>query len=140
MSVEETQQTIQSYVDALLSGGDFAASFTEDVEWTTMETGERVRGREAVRDHIVALHTQAFDASPELRSIATSDGVAMLEAVFVGTQTAEFAGVPPTGASVRVAYAMSYDIVDGQISALRAYFPVGAIVAQLREAAAVTTV
>jgi hypothetical protein len=32
---------------------------------------------------------------------------------------------------------MSYDISDGKISALRAYFPIMALVQQLRDAAAV---
>lgn len=134
MSVEETQQTIQRYLDALMSGGDFASCFADDVEWTTMETGEQVHGREAVRDYIVTMHTQAFDAKPELRSLATADGLALLEAVFIGTQIAEFGGVPATGATVRVPYAMSYDIADGEISALRAYLPVHALLEQLRAA------
>lgn len=30
--------------------------FTDQVEWTTVETGEKIRGRGAVRDFIVALH------------------------------------------------------------------------------------
>jgi len=135
MSVEETQQTMQRYLDALLARGDFASCFADDVEWTTMETGDHVRGRDAVRDYIVAMHTQLFDAVPELRSVATSDGFAALEAVFVGTQIAEFGGVPATGASIRVPYAMAYDLVDDKITALRAYLPLHAMVEQLRAAA-----
>ena len=135
MSVEETEQTMQRYLDALLARGDFASCFADDVEWTTMETGEQIRGRDAVRDYIVAMHTQLFDATPELRGVATSDGYATIEAVFVGTQTAEFAGVPAAGASVRVPYAMAYDLVGDRISALRAYLPLQAMVEQLRAAA-----
>ena len=30
--------------------------FTDQVEWTTVETGEKIRGPDAVRDFIVALH------------------------------------------------------------------------------------
>ncbi|HEY6666207.1 MAG TPA: hypothetical protein VI036_13860 [Propionibacteriaceae bacterium] len=30
--------------------------FTDEVEWTTVETGEKIRGPDAVRDFIVALH------------------------------------------------------------------------------------
>ena len=135
MSLEETETTVRQYLDALLTGGDFAAFFADEVVWTTMETGEQIRGREAVRDFIIALHSQLFDASPELVSTEFADGVAGLEAVFVGTHTAEFAGVPATGATVRLPYSMFYDISGGKIVALRAYFPITALLHQLREAA-----
>lgn len=136
MSVEDTERTIRGYLDALLGGGDFASFFADDVRWTTMETGEEITGRTAVADFIVALHRRFFDASPELGSVTTSDGVAAIEAVFVGTHIAEFGDVPATGAAVRMPYSVAYDISDGQISALRAYFPIQALVETLREAAA----
>ena len=136
MSLEETESTVLQYLDALRNGGDFAAFFADDVTWTTMETGEQINGRAAVAEFIVALHSRFFDASPELSSVTTSDGVAAIEAVFVGTHIAEFGDVPATGASVRMPYAVAYDISDGQISALRAYFPIQGLVEKLREAAA----
>lgn len=137
MSVDETARTIREYLDTLLSGGDFAAFFADDVTWTTMETGDQITGRDAVRDFIVALHTQLFEASPEFGNVTTGDGVAALEAVFVGTHIAEFAGVPATGATVRLPYSVSYDIADGKITALRAYFPILGLIQQLKDAAAV---
>jgi steroid delta-isomerase-like uncharacterized protein len=136
MSVEETERTIRGYLDALLGGGDFASFFAEDVSWTTMENGDQISGRAAVADFIVALHRQLFDAKPELVSVTTADGTAAIEAVFAGTQIAEVADVPATGAVVRIPYSVAYDISDGQISALRAYFPIQGLVETLREAAA----
>lgn len=136
MSVEETESTVREYLDALLSGGDFASFFADDVVWTTMETGDQVRGREAVRDYILALHSQLFQASPELVNMTVADGVAGLEAVFAGTHIAEFAGVPAAGTAVRLPYSVFYDISGGRIGALRAYFPITALVQQLKDAAA----
>jgi steroid delta-isomerase-like uncharacterized protein len=135
MSLEETESTIRQYLEALRNRGDFASFFSEEVLWTTMETGDQIRGREAVRDFIIALHHQLFDASPELVSTTCADGVAGLEAVFVATHTAEFAGVPATGAAVRLPYSMFYDVSGGKIVALRAYFPITALLQQLGEAA-----
>ena len=135
MSMQETEQTIRDYLDALLNGGDFAAFFADDVGWTTMETGEEIRGRQAVKDFIVALHGQWFRASPELRNVTAADGVAAIEAVFAGTHIAEFAGIPATGATVRLPYAVSYDITAREIHSLRAYFPVLALIQQLKDAA-----
>ena len=92
MAVEATERTIQGYLDGLLSGGDFASYFSDDVVWTTMETGDQIHGREPVRDFIVALHTQWFQAAPELKSVAYADDSAGLEAVFAATHSGEFAG------------------------------------------------
>jgi len=135
MSVEETESTIRGYLDALLSAGDFASFFSDDVVWTTMETGERVQGRDAVKGFINALHNELFDAAPEVVNLTFTDGVAGLEAVFVGTHTAEFAGVPATGSPVRLPYSVFYDVADGAIPAVRAYFPMSALVQQLAGAA-----
>lgn len=135
MTVQETERTIGAYLDSLRSGGDFAAFFDEDVLWTTMETGDEIRGREAVRDYIIAMHTQVFHASPEPRSAAFADGVAALEAVFAGTHTGAFGPVQPTGATIRVPYAVFYDVSGDKITALRAYFPMLAVAQQLQAAA-----
>ena len=138
MSVEETERTLRAYVDTLVSGGDFSAFFADDVLWTTMETGEQIRGREAVRDHIVALHSQVFDASPELKGVVVGDGQVALEAAFIGKHVADFAGIAATGAEVRLPYAMFYEVTDGKITELRAYFPIAALVQRLGAAAAVS--
>jgi hypothetical protein len=62
MSVESTSQVMNDYLDALLKQEDFARYFADDIVWTTTETGDEVRGRDAVRDFIVVFHNQAFKA------------------------------------------------------------------------------
>ena len=136
MSLEATTETINAYLNALLNGGDFGQFFTENVRWTTMETGDEIQGRAAVRDFIIALHRELFDAKPEVRSVGIADGLAALEADFGGVHTGEFAGIAPTGAPVRVPYCVFYDVDEGGITALRAYMPVRQIVAELGAAAA----
>jgi SnoaL-like polyketide cyclase. len=49
----------------------------------------------------------------------------------------DFAGVAPTGAGVRLPYSVVYDVSDGKIDQLRAYFPIMALVQQLKDAASV---
>jgi ketosteroid isomerase-like protein len=129
----ETSEVMDGYLDALRTGGDFARFFAPDVVWTTMETGEQVHGRDAVRDHILGTHSRSFDAHPELVSLVTGDGAAMLEAVFIGRHVAPWEGVPATGREVRVPYAVAYEIAGGFITALHAYMPTGAMRAQLTE-------
>jgi predicted ester cyclase len=58
----------------------------------------------------------------------------MLEAVFVGRHTGEFLGIPPTGLDVRKPYCVAYDVAEGSITALRAYFPTASLLATLTEA------
>jgi predicted ester cyclase len=136
MTDDDTRTVMEDYLGALLSGADFERFFAPDVVWTTMETGEEVRGREAVRDYIVAMHTQIFHASPELRSLTVGDGIAALEAVFIGTHAGDFAGIPPTGAEVRLPYVVVYDVEDDRITALRAYLGIAALIERVRSAAA----
>jgi steroid delta-isomerase-like uncharacterized protein len=139
MTVDETRRVLGDYLDALLGGGDFAAYFADDVQWTTTETGEVISGADAVRDFITAFHTELFDASPEIGPTICGDGVAALEATFVGKHIAEFAGVAATGTQVRLPYSVFYELDDGKIMALRAYLPLSSLVEQLRGADALPT-
>jgi predicted ester cyclase len=134
MADTTTRDVMDEYLKALLHGSDFGRFFAPDVVWTTMETGAEVRGRDAVRHLILALHTQAFQAQPELVNLLTGDTTAMVEAVFVGTHVGDFAGLPATGLQVRWPYVVAYDVVGGLIIALRAYFPMTALRSQLAEA------
>lgn len=127
----ETSEVMNGYLDALRTQQDFARFFAPDVLWTTMETGEQIRGRDAVRSYIVEMHTRSFDAHPELVRLVTGDGTAMLEALFIGRHVDTWEGVPATGRDVRVSYVMAYDIDGGLITALRGYIPVAAMRAQL---------
>ena len=52
----------------------------------------------------------------------------------MGVHKGEFAGIPPTGANVRVPYSVFYDVNDDSISALRAYMPVSQMIAELEAA------
>jgi steroid delta-isomerase-like uncharacterized protein len=131
MTDNDTRTVMEAYLGALVDGTDFEQFFAPDVVWTTMETGQQTHGQQAVRDLITGMHSQIFDAHPELVRLVCGEGTAMLEAVFDGRQTGEFAGVPASGAHVRIPYAMSYDVANGVITALRAYFPMTALRAQL---------
>jgi predicted ester cyclase len=141
MSAESTRTILDSYAQALLSFGDFARYLTEDVTLTIEGTDRAVSGREAVRQMITFMHTQAFKTNIQVKGVAYGDGYAMLEAEFVGTHVGAFEGIPATHRSVRVPYAVAYDVNSAGISALRLYFPMDALMRQIgaadREAAAV---
>jgi steroid delta-isomerase-like uncharacterized protein len=131
MSVEATAAIMRSYLDALLARGEFADYFTDDVTWTTIGTEQTMQGREPVRDFLVWMHTQAFDARPKVKTLVVDDGQAALEADLVGTHTGEFLGIAATGKSVQVPYCVVYDLRDDKIAALRAYIPMDLFAQQL---------
>jgi steroid delta-isomerase-like uncharacterized protein len=131
MSMETTSQTMRSYLDALLARGDFADYYTDEVTWTTVGAGQELQGRQPVRDFLIWMHTQAFDAHPKVKTLVIGDGQAALEADFVGTHTGEFLGMAATGKSVQVPYCVIYDLRDDKIAALRAYIPMDLFTQQL---------
>jgi len=90
-----------------------------------------MRGAEATEQAIRYLHEVAFDADVEVRTILVGEDCAAIEAVFVGTHIAEFAGVPATGREVRVPYSVFYDIDGGSIRALRIYLPMSEVMTQI---------
>ena len=104
MSVEATSKTLRSYLDALVARGDFADFFTDDVSWTTVGGGRGTARPRPVRDFLIWMHTQAFNAHPKIKTLVVGDGQAVLEADFVGTHTGEFLGIPASGRSVQVPY------------------------------------
>ena len=125
------RQVMQDYLDALVKRADYPRYFTEDVVATFEGTDQRAEGREAAGQRIWYVHQGAFDAKPEVKCLLVDGGKAAIEADFVGTHTGEFAGIQPTGRTVKVPYSVVYDLRDGQISALRIYFPMSLLVEQL---------
>jgi steroid delta-isomerase-like uncharacterized protein len=139
MSIEETQAVMDAYIAALVAREDIAPYFSDDVVFELVDVGQRIEGRDEVVDGIVELHEQTFDAHPEVKNVVIGEGTAAAEVVFVGTQTAEFAGIPANGQQVAVPYAVVYDLADGKITALRIYgFATGLVAALTAEATAST--
>lgn len=131
MSTQQTQDTMEAYLHALVERGPFATCFADEVTCTLMGTGQDVQGRAAVEQFIRYFHERAFDARPELKRTVVADGHAALEADFIGTHTGEFQGVPATGKHVHVPYAVHYDLDGPAITALRIYMPMDTLMRQL---------
>jgi steroid delta-isomerase-like uncharacterized protein len=123
MTAHQTSTTINGYLDALVARADYAQYFADDVTLEIVGTPQGAQGRDAVRDLITWMHTQAFDANPKIKTVISDDGHATLEADFVGTHTGEFLGIAATGRSVNVPYCVVYDIPADKITALRIYMP-----------------
>jgi predicted ester cyclase len=135
MSVERTRETVKAYIDELVSFGDFARYFTDDVTVSFMGTDRTIRGRDAARSLITFVHEQAFKTDVRLKGLACGEHQAMLEAEFAGTHIGEFEGIPASHRTVRVPYSVAYDLAGDRISALRLYFPMELLIRQISGAA-----
>jgi steroid delta-isomerase-like uncharacterized protein len=123
MPENNTSTIMQSYLDALIARADFATYLDDDVTFEIIGTTVTAQGRQAVRDLITSLHTQAFDATVKVRTLVADEGEAVLEAEFIGTHTGDFLGMAATGKPVNVPYCVVYDVPADKITALRVYMP-----------------
>jgi predicted ester cyclase len=130
------RETMNEYLDALVQRGDYGRFFTDDAQFSIEGTDQSGEGREAVEGAIRYMHQDAFDARPEVKNLIVEGDKAALEADFVGVHVGDFAGVPPTGRSVRVSYSVVYDLEDDKIRSLRIYMPMQALLGQLGAAPA----
>jgi hypothetical protein len=108
MTVEQTQEALMAYAQALLAQGDFGQYMSDNVAYTLMNSGREVRGREAAVRAIITDHTPAREI--RLRNVVVAAGQAMAEAEFVRQ---DGSALP---------YTIAYDLADGQVTALRVYF------------------
>ena len=104
MSADQVRETLESYLRSLLERSDYGRFFADDIEVSLVGTDQKAVGPEAAEQMIRFFHEVAFDAQPELVNELTGERGAAVEAVFVGTHTGEFAGVPASGNAVRVPY------------------------------------
>jgi len=104
----------------------------DDVTFTAMATGDVSTGPDEVAGMLHYLYHVAFDADAEIRGLTSDQGTVVLEADFVGKHIGEFAGMAPTGKSVRVPFCVVYDVADGLIRKARIYFEIPALLAQLQ--------
>jgi hypothetical protein len=108
VSIAETQQLMDAYGEALLSHGDYAQYFSDDVV-AVLEGIEpqRFEGREAVTQWIEGAHALG---EIKFRSLFACEAHAAAELDFVRKD------------GVAVPYAVTYDIAAGKITALRLFF------------------
>lgn len=130
-AMQTTQQTMEKYVDALLSFGDYGEYLADDVTLTFMGADMRVEGREGVQQFIDLAHQHAFETDIQVRNAAYGENTAILEAEFIGKHIGEFQGVPASGKQVDVPYAAAYELDGEKIKELRLYFPLDLLMSQI---------
>ena len=128
MSIERTREVMSRYWD---SDHTDLSVMADDVVFTHMASGDEHRGLEAVRGMLDYMYRQAFDARAEFRSRICTADQAVVEGEFVGRHIGEFAGIPPTGRSVRVPLCVVYDLESDRIKRARVYIEMPVLLRQL---------
>ena len=131
MSTAEDRDVLTAYAEVLLARGDYARFFADDIHFEVMGTDQVADGAEATEQAIRYLHEVAFDARPEILNVLADEHGAAAEAIFAGTHSSDFAGVPATGNPVRVPYSVFYGVADGRITALRIYMSLESLLTQI---------
>jgi steroid delta-isomerase-like uncharacterized protein len=103
----------------------------EDVVYTSMNTGEKTVGREAVGQMLHYIYHVAFDAKAEIVNTIITEDHALLEVNVKGKHIGEFAGIPPTNKDVSIPVSVCYDLEDGLIKRARIYMLVDVLMKQL---------
>ncbi len=103
----------------------------EDAVFTMMPTGEEIRGRDAIADHLHHFYREAFNATAERTGAIFSENSGLLEAVVVGKHTGEFAGIAATGRDIRVPLSVAYELENDKITRARIYLMVNVLVQQI---------
>lgn len=126
MTVERTRAVLEAY--AAEHDPQYLA---EDAVFIDLASGQRYEGREAIGEMLHHIYHVAFDARAEDARMIVGEGAAALEAVFVGTHTGEFAGVPATGREVRVPLVVLYEVGEDGITEGRIYLQAATMMQQL---------
>jgi len=123
VTVTTTRATMDDYLEALTTRGNFAVYFTDDVTFELIGTDQVIKGRSPVEDFIRYAHETAFDSTVEVRTVTVDEdgNRCAVELVFSGPHTGDFVGIAATGREVRVPYSAYYDLTNDGISTVRVY-------------------
>ena len=125
-SIESTRKTLEAY----WSEHD-PKYVAEDAIFIMLPTGEEMRGRKTIDEHLRAFYHGSLTADAQVVSSIFSENKGLLEAMVVGKHTGDFAGIPATGRDVRVPLAVSYEMENGLIKRARIYLMVNILINQI---------
>ncbi|HEX2064242.1 MAG TPA: ester cyclase [Acidimicrobiales bacterium] len=108
---------------------------SDDFELVDFAAGESFVGREGCRQWLQAFRTALPDAQTELLQVIADGHRVATEHVGRGTHTGPFATpagtIPATGRTVEVAIAETYEVHEGRITRLHAYYDSATLMRQM---------
>ena len=126
MSIDETRKVLEAYWQ-----GHDPRYVAENAVFILHATGEEIRGRESIAEHLAGFYHGALEAQAVRTNAIFSDGHGVLEARVVGRHTGVFAGVPGTGRDVDVPLCVTYELSGGLIERARIYLMANVLLRQI---------
>jgi len=138
MAIRETTYIAQN-IHPLWTNREFdrilSEMIAEDVEWTTVPTGETFRGHEGFRQFMEGWSDAFPDGRAEDTNVYVGEDFAVTEFVGRGTHTGTLrtpsGEIPPTERSVEWSLCEVYQIRDGKIVRGRTYFDAATLLDEL---------
>ncbi len=121
-NTEATRAAVMAYAEQ-----HDTTRLAEQAVFTTMATGQEVRGREQIGQFLQYFYSVAFQAQAEMRHLLVDGDHAVLEGVVVGRQLLEFAGIAPGPGEIRMPICVVYDLENNQIVRARIYLETNAL-------------
>ena len=137
MPTHDNAATARAFIDAY-NAHDWDAAVgmsTPDVEIVDVASGQRFQGPEGIRLFLQIWATAFPDSRVEATMVVADEQGAVIEFVGRGTQTGPLQGprgdIPPTGRSVAVSFAQTFEMREGKIARGRLYFDAMTLLVQL---------
>jgi ketosteroid isomerase-like protein len=104
-----------------------------DATLTLMDSDQVFIGPDEICGLFANLHHRLFVATSRVRDARERGNQVTIEATLEGVQATEFAGVQPAGSHVTMHYVLTWELADGLIRAIRAYWNLDELLRQLRD-------
>ncbi|MCA1678924.1 MAG: ester cyclase [Actinobacteria bacterium] len=134
---DESSALIRSLFDAFNDGHlvRAAATVSDDFELIDVASGQTFHGPEGCRRWLEIFKTALPDAKTEILEFIATGTHAASEHIGRGTHTGPFVSpagtIPPTGRNVELRIAEIYEVREGKIAKLHAYYDTATLMRQL---------
>jgi steroid delta-isomerase-like uncharacterized protein len=137
MSVEENVAVVQSIYEAFNSGNIEAlfAALAPDFTLIDVPTGQTFHGPEGFMQWVQPFAVAAPDSQTEVTNVIASGDSVFTEHTGRGTHTGPFATpageIAPTQRRFELKFGEIFELKDGKIAVMRAYYDPGTLIRQL---------
>lgn len=135
MSLEDNKEVVRRYVQAILVDRDFS-TFSK---WTApgfyidrSAVPEAIEGEAGLSTQMDMLYTAFPDLQLKVVDMVAEGDKVVVRFEAPGTQTGEFAGIPPTGKKATWKGLVMYHVVDGKITEAWANWDDWGLIQQLK--------
>lgn len=137
MSVEKNIAAVHAIYEGFNTGnaGLILGQLTEDAELVDMAMGMSWQGQQGWGEWLGVWATSMPDAKTHLKNIVAEGDTVVTEHVGGGTHTGPLATpagvIPPTGKTIELKFAEVFEMRDGKVRTMRAYWDTGSLMRQL---------